>query len=90
MATYTSADDIDHAEVAALYGLDRLTLEPLGGGAANSSFKVTAPQGTFVLTILDNHDHVSARRLALHTEAMFRLGMPTAEIVRNAKGTPSR
>ncbi|WP_165495132.1 phosphotransferase [Actinomadura roseirufa] len=86
MATYTSADDIDRAEVAALYGLGRLTLEPLGGGAANSSFKVTASQDTFVLTILDNHDHASACRLALHTEAMFKLGMPTAEVVRNAEG----
>lgn len=86
MATYTSADDIDDAAVAASYGLTRLTLEPLGGGAANSSFKATASQGTFVLTILDNHDHASACRLALHTEAMFRLGMPTAEVVHNARG----
>ncbi|WP_157432883.1 phosphotransferase [Actinomadura rifamycini] len=86
MATYTKVHDVDTAAVADIYGLEGLTLRPLEGGAANSSFKATAEQGSFVLTILDNHDQASAHALAAHTEAMFRLGVPTAEVVRNVEG----
>lgn len=88
VATYTRVHDIDTAQINAMYGLDRLTLAPLTGGAANSSFKATTPHGAFVMTILDNHGHASAHRLAAHTEAMFELGMPTAEVVRNIEGDP--
>ncbi|WP_170201524.1 phosphotransferase [Actinocorallia herbida] len=86
MATYTTVADLDLAGISALYSLTGLALEPLAGGAANSSFRATSDQGTHVLTILDNHDHASALRLAEHTEALFSLGLPTVEIVRNAAG----
>ncbi|MEO3782851.1 phosphotransferase [Actinocorallia sp. B10E7] len=86
MATYTTVADLDLALITEAYGLSGLVLEPLGGGAANSSFKAGADQGDFVLTVLDNHDRTSAFRLAAHTEALFALGMPTAEVVRNAEG----
>jgi homoserine kinase type II len=86
VATYSTVDDIDGHHICKQYGLDLLSLEPLDGGAANSSFKATTGQGPFVLTVLDNHDAASAHRLAVHTDAMFRLGMPTAEVVRNLTG----
>ncbi|MCG3041801.1 phosphotransferase [Streptomyces sp. S1A] len=86
MAKYTTLDQIDLPAVARSYGLDQPRLEPLTGGAANSSFKLTSTSGTYVLTILDNHDLPSARRLAAHTQAVFRLGVPTTEVVPAADG----
>jgi homoserine kinase type II len=86
VAKYTRLDQIDLPAVARSYGLDRPRLEPLSGGAANSSFKLTSISGMYVLTILDNHDLPSARRLAAHTRAVFRLGVPTTEVVPAADG----
>lgn len=86
MATYTTVADLDLALIGETYGLTGLVLESLGGGAANSSFRAGTDQGDFVLTVLDNHDHASALRLAAHTEALFALGMPTAKVVSNAMG----
>ncbi len=81
MATYTSLDQIDVPALAERYGIEGPKLTALTGGAANSSFRVSGPGGDFVLTILDNHDADSARRLVTHTQALFRLGLPTIEIV---------
>jgi hypothetical protein len=39
MATYTDLTDLDLPAFAARYGLSALAIEPLTGGAANSSFK---------------------------------------------------
>lgn len=86
MATYTSADELDLASIAKRYGFDDISLEPLNGGAANSSFKAGCEQGEFVLTVLDNHDQRSAEILAAHTRALFERGMPTAEVVSNIDG----
>jgi homoserine kinase type II len=84
VATYTSLEDLDPTLIAARYGLGDLHLEPLPGGAANSSFKATTADDVFVLTILDNYvGQADANVLAAHTEALFQLGMPTAEIIRN-------
>lgn len=87
MATYTSADQIDLAAVARRYGMDHVRLTPLAGGAANSSFRLSGPPGEFVLTVLDNHDDDSAERLARHTDALFRLGLPTTQVVPTAEGS---
>ncbi|MFG2496189.1 phosphotransferase [Streptomyces caniferus] len=81
MATYTKLDQIDLPAVSERYGLRDPHVEPLKGGAANSSFHVSSPSGDFTLTILDNHDIVSARRLATYTQAVYRLGVPTTEVV---------
>jgi len=54
VATYTTVADLDLDRIAELYALTGLELEPLDGGAANSSFRATADQGAFVLTVLDN------------------------------------
>ncbi|MFG2143164.1 phosphotransferase [Streptomyces sp. NPDC048696] len=88
MATYTKLDDIDLSAVAYHYGLGPIRLAPLPGGAANSSFRVTAASGSYVLTILDNHDTAGARRLAAHTQALFLLGVPTSEVVPTVDGAP--
>ncbi|MFF8959070.1 phosphotransferase [Streptomyces sp. NPDC014894] len=81
MAKYTALDQIDLSALAGLYGLERPRLTALAGGAANSSFRLSAAGGEYVLTILDNHDVPSARRLAAHTQAFRRLGVPTSEVV---------
>ncbi|WP_326621306.1 phosphotransferase [Streptomyces decoyicus] len=81
MATYTKLDQIDLPAVSERYGLRDPQLEPLKGGAANSSFHVSSPSGDFTLTILDNHDIGSAQSLATYTQAVYRLGVPTTEVV---------
>ncbi|GAA4623806.1 homoserine kinase [Actinoallomurus vinaceus] len=86
MATYTSIDDLDLGQIAARYGWENLHLAALHGGAANSSFRATAKQGDFVLTILDNHDLAGAEALAARTEALFRLGVPTTEVIPDVDG----
>ncbi|MGP3948487.1 phosphotransferase [Streptomyces sp. 7N604] len=58
----------------------------MAGGAANSSFRLSSGTDEFVLTILDNHDMPSAERLAAHTQAVFRLGVPTTEVFPAADG----
>ncbi len=86
MASYTTADQVNLEAVSAEYALEEIVLSPLAGGAANSSFHLFSAVGEFVLTILDNHDILSARRLAAHTKAVFRLGIPTTEVVPTVKG----
>ncbi|ONK11304.1 phosphotransferase [Streptomyces sp. MP131-18] len=81
MANYTTLDQIDVPVLAGRYGIEQPKLTGLTGGAANSSFRVSSPSGEFVLTVLDNHDAHSAQRLAVHTQALFRLGIPTTEVV---------
>jgi homoserine kinase type II len=87
VAHYTTIDQVDLPAVAQHYGINGPSLTPLAGGAANSSFRLTGSSGDFVLTILDNHDLPSAQRLAAHTQALFRLGVPTTEVVPATDGT---
>jgi homoserine kinase type II len=87
VANYTTQDQIDLTAVAQRYELGQAQLAPLAGGAANSSFKLSSTVGEFVLTILDNHDWPSARRLAEHTQAVFGLGVPTTEVVPDVEGS---
>ncbi|MBZ6114577.1 MULTISPECIES: phosphotransferase [Streptomyces] len=81
MAHYTTADQIDLTIVARRYGLTGVSIAPLSGGAANSSFRLGTEQGDYVLTSLDNHDEESATILAGHTQALHGLGLPTSEVV---------
>ncbi len=87
MANYTTLDQIDVPVLAGRYGIEQPKLTGLAGGAANSSFRVSSPSGEFVLTVLDNHDPRSAQRLAVHTQALFRLGIPTTEVVAARDGS---
>ncbi|MFD5491791.1 phosphotransferase [Streptomyces sp. GDS52] len=87
MAHYTTADQIDLAVVADRYRLTGVSVVPLSGGAANSSFRLASDQGEYVLTSLDNHDEASASTLARHTRALHRLGVPTSEVVPAADGS---
>lgn len=87
MATYTTLEHIDLPGLSRAYGLSELTARPLEGGAANSSFHLSGPSGEYTLTILDNHDMDSAQRLANHTQAMSRLGVPTTEVVAARDGS---
>lgn len=87
MANYTRQDQVDLVAVSRHYGLGQSQLEPLKGGAANSSFHLSCTIGDFTLTILDNHDMDSAQRLASHTQAMFRMGVPTTEVIPGVDGS---
>lgn len=80
MASYTTLADIDLPWIAEQYGLHELELRPLKGGMANSSFLAKATRGTFVLTVLDNHDHAGATRLARLTSVLFEQGVPTSRV----------
>ncbi|MBP2337199.1 homoserine kinase type II [Saccharothrix coeruleofusca] len=86
MATYTSLDDIDVRAFARDYGLSDPRLEPLAGGAANSSFLVRSELGQHVLTVLDNHDMSSAVVVARLMRALVERGVPTTEVVPDARG----
>ncbi|GHE26393.1 hypothetical protein GCM10018781_78550 [Kitasatospora indigofera] len=86
MATYTTLDDLDVPALCSAYGLHDPRLQPLKGGAANSSFQLRTAEGCFVLTVLDNHDPTSAAALADHTRVLFAHGLPTAEVVPEVGG----
>jgi len=64
MAKYTVLQANDIQNIAHLYGLTVDTFEPMEGGAANSSFRLNATQGDFVLTVFDS----------MHWEEVIRLG----------------
>ncbi|WP_067885388.1 phosphotransferase [Nocardia vaccinii] len=81
MADYTALEHIDIHSIAERYGLGDCTLTKLAGGAANSSFRVEGPSGAFTLTVLDNHDHASAARLARLTRALYAAGVPTTDVI---------
>lgn len=87
MALYTTADQIDLPTVTERYALTNPSIITLSGGAANSSFRLDADQGQYVLTALDNHDEYTAFALARHTQALHRLGLPTSKIVRARNGS---
>ncbi|MFF2086641.1 phosphotransferase enzyme family protein [Nocardia sp. NPDC058176] len=68
MAEYTTLADLDQAKIRACYGIDEIvSLEPVPGGAANSSFRLGGTRAgvdvDYALTILDN-DPAAAPRLA--------------------------
>ncbi|PZH17852.1 hypothetical protein C1I97_04505 [Streptomyces sp. NTH33] len=87
MAHYTTADQIDLNTLAERYELTNPSVVPLPGGAANSSFRLTTGQGCYVLTALDNHDERTASALARHTQALYRLGLPTSRLVPATDGS---
>lgn len=86
MAQYTTLEQVDLGAIAARYGLKDIRLDPLAGGAANSSFRLSSAAGEFVLTVLDNHDADGAARLASHTQALHALGVPTSSVLPAADG----
>lgn len=86
LASYTTLDDLNIPALCARYGWSEPYLEPLKGGAANSSFRVSADGRDYVLTVLDNHDVASAEQLAQQTRTLFGLGIPTAEVVPDIHG----
>ncbi|MEV0061200.1 phosphotransferase [Nocardia sp. NPDC050718] len=74
MADYTTADDLDLVTISAAYGVeDPAPLEPVPGGAANSSFRLRGTRDgaevDYALTVLDNNPG-SADRLTLLLEGL--------------------
>lgn len=86
MASYTTLDDLNIPALCAQYGWSEPHVKPLKGGAANSSFRVSADGRDYVLTVLDNHDVASAEQLAQQTRTLLGLGIPTAGVVPDTDG----
>jgi homoserine kinase type II len=86
LASYTTAEDLNVPAISDRYRLRDGRISPLKGGAANSSFRLTAREGDFVLTVLDNHDPASAQQLATRSQQLFALGIPTTEVVPDRDG----
>lgn len=87
MASYSSLSERDGRAILARFGWGLRRLEPMHGGAANSSFKaavVDAPP--VVVTVLDNHTADSARRLVLLTDWLIDQGVPTPPVLRDLEG----
>src|SRR5208283_2176079 len=65
------------------YGVADFRVEHLSGGMANTSYLISAKSGTYVLTILDNHDAGSADALARLMERLVANGIPTQSVIRS-------
>lgn len=86
MANYTTLEQLDTTAIAQRYGLTTPSFEVLTGGTANSSFRVRTDGGSYVLTILDNHDLASAQLLAQLTQSLQDKGFPTSVVVPDCHG----
>lgn len=87
MAEYTSLSRDDCEDLIAAYGWDFAIAEPILGGAANSSFRVSCTdRDDVVLTVLDNHDLLSAEVLVKVTDWVVSHGVSTPPILRTAAG----
>ncbi|MFD6401278.1 phosphotransferase [Nocardia sp. NPDC060249] len=89
MAEYTTLKDLDPEEICAEYDIGKVvSIEPVSGGAANSSFRVRGVKDgeptDYALTVLDN-DPASAPQLA---SLLGRLAgrFDTTELVRSIGG----
>lgn len=63
MATYTLLQENDIQTIARAYGLTIHGFEAMEGGAANSSFRINATRGDFVLTVFDSKEWEEVVRL---------------------------
>jgi len=86
VANYSTLADLDLAEMERSYGFHIRSSLPVAGGMANSSFQADTSAGMLVISILDNHNEMLARRLAHTTEFMHEQGVPTSEIVPRLDG----
>ena len=86
MASYTTTEDLDIPSISDHFTLHDIQISPLKGGAANSSFRLTAREGEYVLTVLDNHDPASAQQLAARTQRLFSRGIPTTKVIPDRAG----
>lgn len=86
MADYTHLTNEEIAEVCRCYGLDYRRSLHIDGGMANSSYLVHCTQGDYVLTVLDNHDAASARRLVDLMGYLVSCGVPTSMPVADLHG----
>ncbi|WP_410665984.1 phosphotransferase [Amycolatopsis sp. lyj-84] len=88
MATYSPLTPDTLAQLYERFELPGATAEPLAGGAANTSYLVTVGERRYVLTVLDNHDPVSATRLARLLRHLIDHGLPTSEPLPDRSGQP--
>ena len=68
------------------FGIEPRAVEPLAGGAANSSFRVQSDGGDYVVAVLDNHDLASAMSLARTIEHAARNGLPVDRLIPTKAG----
>jgi homoserine kinase type II len=86
VAGYTALRSGDVEQILARYAIVVGQVEPLSGGAANSSYLVRATSADYVLTVLDNHDEFSARRLGALLTHLVTHEVPTGRPIKTVDG----
>lgn len=86
MADYTRLTNEEIGEVCRRYGLHRRQSLHIDSGMANSSYLVRCAQGDYVLTVLDNHDITSARKLVELMVYLVSRNVPTSVPVADSDG----
>jgi homoserine kinase type II len=86
MATYSRLDENDIARLQVEYNTTFQKIEPIDGGAANSSFLAEANGGPLVITVLDSHTKDSAESLVMTTRAVSNGGIRVPEFIENSSG----
>lgn len=86
MADYTKLTVSQWRELAARFGLEARDCSPLKGGRANTSYRLSSPEGEFVLTICDEKGQAEAERMAALLEYLHRSGIPVSQVFRTIDG----
>lgn len=87
MAEYTSLDSDDVKALLNTYSLGELrAFAPIKGGLANSSYKVTTPQGEFILSVCDEKDRDQVDGLTNILIYLEENDFPTSRLVKTREG----
>ncbi|RKR90466.1 homoserine kinase [Micromonospora pisi] len=75
------------AAILARYDIAAPGVVPEPDGTTNSSYLIRGRSASYVLTVLDDHDENSARRLTALLDHLVRHGVPTSRPLRGRDGT---
>ncbi|MFK3979969.1 phosphotransferase [Micromonospora sp. NPDC050397] len=75
------------ATILARYDIAAPGVVPEPDGTTNSSYLIRGRSASYVLTVLDDHDVASARRLTALLDHLVRHGVPTSRPLRGRDGT---
>ncbi len=88
MAEYTILSNDEIESLLAQYTIGKaFSHEPLKGGQANSSYKITTETGEYILAVCDEKNEVEAERLAKVLVHLESQGFPTSRVVKTTKGS---
>ena len=88
MAVYTQLKKVEIQVIAKDYALDVLDFKPLSGGSENSNFLVTALQGNYVFSVLEELGFPDANKLVQLLLLLKEHKFPTPRIVIPVHGEP--